>query len=324
MHLRRKLLATLFASAVGAFAAPAGAAIGGSVGTAAASTAYPNPAYGNRYYMADSSGAVWPLGGASDYGSLVGRPPARPVVGISVTPDGGGYWLVGSDGGVFTFGDARFYGSTGAVPLAKPIVAMAPTPDGKGYWLVASDGGIFAYGDARFYGSMSGSGRTVVQVVADPLGGGYWEVDHEGDVFPFGAAAKAPVPTVALLHQILGPGDVAMEWAMAQLGKPYAWGGTGPDSFDCSGLVMKAWAAAGVTIPRVAADQYDFGTLVPASDLRIGDLVFWASNPADPSTIGHVAMYIGGDHMVHAPYTGTVVQTDWVGGSGLVQLGSLP
>ncbi|MBV9659966.1 MAG: C40 family peptidase, partial [Acidimicrobiales bacterium] len=105
---------------------------------------------------------------------------------------------------------------------------------------------------------------------------------------------------------------------------PYQWGGTGPASFDCSGLVMRAWQAAGVNIPRVAADQYNFGTHVPISGLHIGDLVYWASDPSSPSTIEHVAMYIGGEHMVNAPYTGQVVRTDWIGGPGFVNLGSRP
>jgi cell wall-associated NlpC family hydrolase len=149
-------------------------------------------------------------------------------------------------------------------------------------------------------------------------------VTHDGDVYPFGSAAQRTIPTFALLHTIDGPGDTAMEWAMAQLGKPYQWGGAGPATFDCSGLVMRAWQAAGVNTPRVAADQYNFGTHVAISRLHIGDLVFWASNPGLPSTIEHVAMYIGGDHMVNAPFTGQVVRTDWIGGPGFVNLGSRP
>ncbi len=111
---------------------------------------------------------------------------------------------------------------------------------------------------------------------------------------------------------------------MAQIGKPYQWGGVGPQSFDCSGLVMESWLAAGVALPRVAADQYAAGTKVPMTGLVMGDLVYWASNPADPTTIEHVAMYIGGGHMVNAPYTGTVVRTDWIGGTGFVPLGTHP
>jgi cell wall-associated NlpC family hydrolase len=149
-------------------------------------------------------------------------------------------------------------------------------------------------------------------------------VTHAGDVYPFGSAGSHPVPVLGVFHTILGPADRAMEWAMAQIGKPYQWGGTGPASFDCSGLVMRAWQSVGVGIPRVAADQYGSGPRVPIAQLQVGDLVFWASNPADPTTIEHVAMYIGGHHMVEAPHTGAFVQTDWIGGTGFVPEGTRP
>ena len=61
----------------------------------------------------------------------------KPVVGMAVTPDGGGYWLVASDGGIFAYGDAGFYGSTGSLRLNKPVIGMVPTHDGLGYWLIA-------------------------------------------------------------------------------------------------------------------------------------------------------------------------------------------
>jgi cell wall-associated NlpC family hydrolase len=185
---------------------------------------------------------------------------------------------------------------------------------------------VFSFGDARFHGTLAQdpTPQVVASILPDARGTGYWEVTHDGDVYPFGSAQAVAVPTLAFFHTIQGPGDVAMEWAMAQLGKPYQWGGTGPAAFDCSGLVMKAWSAAGVAIPRVAADQYNFGTHVDIADLHIGDLVFWASNPAQLSSIEHVAMYIGGDHMVNAPYTGQVVRTDWIGGPGFVSLGDQP
>jgi cell wall-associated NlpC family hydrolase len=245
---------------------------------------------------------------------------------MASTASGRGYWLFAGDGGVFAYGDARFYGSTGAVRLARPIVGMASTSDGQGYWEVASDGGVFPFGTAQFAGSLGGhgAGETVEKLVPARHGSGYWEVASDGDIYPFGSAGNENVPTVAVLHEINGPGDVAVEWAMAQLGKPYLWGGAGPNAFDCSGLVMRAWEAAGVSIPRVAADQYNVGTHVAISQLRPGDLVFWADNPAQPATIHHVAMYLGGDHMVNAPYTGQVVRTDWIGGSGFVALGTRP
>jgi cell wall-associated NlpC family hydrolase len=94
----------------------------------------------------------------------------------------------------------------------------------------------------------------------------------------------------------------AIAFARAQLGKPYVWGATGPNSYDCSGLTQASWAAAGVSIPRVASAQYSYGTKVSSSDLQPGDLVFFYSG------ISHVGLYIGNGQMIHAPHTGSVVQ----------------
>jgi hypothetical protein len=130
---------------------------------------------------------------------------------------------------------------------------------------------------------------------------------------------------LGLLHTAEGPGDVAMDYAMARIGLPYLWVGTGPAAYDCSRLVMQAWeAATGANPPRVATDQYTYGTKVNTAALIDGELVYWASNPPDPTTIEHVAMYIGGGHTVNAPYTGAEIRTDWIGGTGFVALGTRP
>jgi peptidoglycan DL-endopeptidase CwlO len=121
-----------------------------------------------------------------------------------------------------------------------------------------------------------------------------------------------------------GRGAVAVAWALAQLGKPYVWGATGPDAFDCSGLTLRAWQAAGVTLPRVAADQYGAGPHVPAADAHPGDLVFFADDPADPATIVHVGIAVGSGRMVDAPFTGAVVRIDPASGAGLVPLATRP
>lgn len=95
----------------------------------------------------------------------------------------------------------------------------------------------------------------------------------------------------------------AIAAARAQLGKPYSWGASGPNSFDCSGLTAWAWRAAGVSLPHNAAAQQGFGRSVSRSDLQPGDLVFFGS-PAY-----HVGIYIGDGLMIHAPTTGDVVKT---------------
>ncbi len=104
---------------------------------------------------------------------------------------------------------------------------------------------------------------------------------------------------------------------MRWLGTPYSWGGGGTegpsygtaqgagiDGFDCSGLTQYAWAQAGVTLPRVAADQYNAGPHIPRDQLQPGDLLFFAKDPDNPATIHHVALYVGDGQMIHAPHTG--------------------
>jgi cell wall-associated NlpC family hydrolase len=105
-------------------------------------------------------------------------------------------------------------------------------------------------------------------------------------------------------------GDIAANWALTQLGKPYQWGAAGPDTYDCSGLTMEAWAHAGVQLLHYTGYQWEEGPHVPLTDLQRGDLLFFATNTADPSTIHHVGIYIGNGMMVDAPFTGAFVRID--------------
>ena len=93
-----------------------------------------------------------------------------------------------------------------------------------------------------------------------------------------------------------------MQTAEDQLGKPYVYAGSGPDVFDCSGLTMYAWAAAGVSLPHNALAQYDSLPHVSIDQLEPGDLVFFG----DP--IHHVGMFVGNGTMIEAPYTGVDVR----------------
>jgi cell wall-associated NlpC family hydrolase len=105
-------------------------------------------------------------------------------------------------------------------------------------------------------------------------------------------------------------GDIAANWALSQIGKPYLWGGAGPDSYDCSGLTMMAWARVGVQLLHYTGYQWEEGPHVPLNQLQRGDLLFYATNTSDPSTIHHVAIYIGNGMMVNAPFTGAFVRID--------------
>lgn len=95
-------------------------------------------------------------------------------------------------------------------------------------------------------------------------------------------------------------GVAAVAWAKQQLGLPYGWGAAGPNAFDCSGLTMMAWSSQGVNITRTSRSQYQQVKKIQYSEMRPGDLVFYADNTSDPSTIRHVAMYIGGGQIIEA------------------------
>jgi peptidoglycan DL-endopeptidase CwlO len=96
--------------------------------------------------------------------------------------------------------------------------------------------------------------------------------------------------------------------AESRRGLPYVWGAAGPDSFDCSGLVQWTFAQAGISMPRVAADQARAGVAVPVSQLQPGDLLFYHTDPTDPGYISHVAIYLGNGWMIQAPQPGMDVQ----------------
>jgi cell wall-associated NlpC family hydrolase len=96
--------------------------------------------------------------------------------------------------------------------------------------------------------------------------------------------------------------------AVSRVGMPYVWGGAGPKDFDCSGLVQWSFAQAGLVMPRVADDQALTGPRVPLSRLEPGDLLFYHTDPSDPTYISHVAIYLGRGMMIQAPEPGMDVQ----------------
>jgi cell wall-associated NlpC family hydrolase len=118
-------------------------------------------------------------------------------------------------------------------------------------------------------------------------------------------AAEAAAPTAASPAYggpASGAAAVAVRFAYAQLGKPYVYGGAGPDSYDCSGLTMRAWGAAGVALAHNAAEQQASVSAVSLSALEPGDLVFFGA-PAY-----HVAIYVGNGNIIQAPHTGADVE----------------
>jgi peptidoglycan DL-endopeptidase CwlO len=133
-----------------------------------------------------------------------------------------------------------------------------------------------------------------------------------GTPSPGGGGSPAPPAPPPTAPAPAGNAQAAVNFAYAQLGEPYVWGAAGPSSWDCSGLTMGAWAAAGVYLPHYSVAQYYASTPVSYSDLRPGDLIFWASDSSNPDTIFHVAMYIGNGQEIQAPHTGDVVKISGV------------
>jgi cell wall-associated NlpC family hydrolase len=123
-----------------------------------------------------------------------------------------------------------------------------------------------------------------------------------------------------------GVARTAIRFATAELGKPYVWGATGPNTYDCSGLILRSFQAAGIDLPRVSREQFDAGGHVPVRQAQAGDLLFYATDPNDPATIHHVMLYMGDGQMVEAPYSGESVRVRPVpwGYSELVPLATRP
>jgi peptidoglycan DL-endopeptidase CwlO len=120
----------------------------------------------------------------------------------------------------------------------------------------------------------------------------------------------APVTSTA---HASGTAATAISYAQQQIGKPYQWGGTGPDAFDCSGLAQAAWSAAGVSIPRTSEEQWAAGPQVPASQAVPGDLVFFAGSDGTATSPGHVGIVTGPGQMIDGYGSGTDVRSETYG-----------
>ncbi len=108
--------------------------------------------------------------------------------------------------------------------------------------------------------------------------------------------------------------QLAVRMALEQVGKPYVWAGAGPNDFDCSGLVMYAWDAAGVSLPHYSVAQFDDTARITKAELEPGDLVFY-NNGSGPQP-GHVTLYVGNGQVVAADYPGSDVRLEPMGYDG--------
>ena len=130
------------------------------------------------------------------------------------------------------------------------------------------------------------------------------EVTRPGGPSPVGIVPGTPAGGALTAAQL----TAALRAAESRRGLPYVWGAAGPSSFDCSGLVEWSFAQAGISMPRVAADQARTGLSVPVTRLQAGDLLFYHTDPTDPGYISHVAIYLGNGWMIQAPQPGMDVE----------------
>jgi cell wall-associated NlpC family hydrolase len=234
---------------------------------------------------ANSAGAAGPMqfGTGSAAGNTWGGAPIHPAIVKT-----GGYGIDGDHDGL-----VNVYDPGDAIPSAASFLQAHDGTSGI-------QGAIFAYNPSAQY-------------VTDVLN---WATRYARS----GAQAVAALGSPACQPGASGPlppgvAGKVIAYARAQIGKPYLFGATGPDAFDCSGLVMMAYRAAGVTIPRISQLQWSFGKQIPPSQVQPGDLVFFAGSDGTPAAPGHVGIVVNpaAHTMIDAYATGYGVEYDTYG-----------
>jgi peptidoglycan DL-endopeptidase CwlO len=193
-----------------------------------------------------------------------------------------------------TYGDGgNIMSPADAIPAAARLLAANGAP---GHLQQA----LFAYNHSSAY---------VTDILA-------WAARYTaGGAQAISAAGSALCQQAALGPLPAGATGKILAYAEAQLGKPYQYGATGPDAYDCSGLAMMAYRAAGITIPRTSQAQWAYGTQTPASQIQPGDLVFFAGSDGTPAAPGHVGIVLdpAAHTMIDAYATGYPVEEDTYG-----------
>jgi peptidoglycan DL-endopeptidase CwlO len=219
------------------------------------------------------------IGGAAGdvWGGLPVHPASEAVNGVATDEDGG------PSASVYDPADAI---AGAAKYLLEFQVATNPSA------------AIFAYNHLQSYV------QSVLYYAGAYAGGKYSVVSAD---MPSGSSAAGCATTGGGVPQVVAPNQAvatAIAYAEEQLGKPYQWGATGPDAFDCSGLVMMAYRAAGIDIARTSQVQWTTEQQIPASQVQPGDLVFFAGSDGTPTSPGHVGLVIGNGQMIEAYATG--------------------
>ena len=246
--------------------------------------------------VSNAFGAAGPMqigiGGASTnvWGGAATHPASEVVNGVATDEDGDGIASVYEPADAIA-GAAKYLVAHGA--QQNPAAA------------------IFAYNHASWYV------QEVLQWASTYAAGGFTIADTNQPANAEVAAAGGQSCTGnSQLASFVAPNEIvstAVSYAEEQLGKPYLFGGTGPDAFDCSGLVMMAYRAAGVNIARTSQAQFATLPKVPASKVVLGDLVFFAGSDGTTAEPGHVGLVISKNTMIEAYATGFPVRISTFG-----------
>ncbi|MHA7134222.1 NlpC/P60 family protein [Oerskovia turbata] len=254
---------------------------------------------GNFVLYRDHSTPVWSTG-TKYYPSRLAAPGLMRPGDHLMSPNGAYDLVLQTDGNLVLYGPAGWTWQSGT---------RGSTPDRLE---VQADGNLVMYGP---------NNSVIWQTFTPGRGAGFMQVQDDGNFVLYTNAAvptwqtftypgyQPPVTPTPPAPSLPSKAQAAINYATAQLGKPYQWQGSGPGSFDCSGLTMRAWQAAGVPIVHQSAGQYrTLNNKVPFSQRQPGDLIFWSNNTNDSSQIYHVALYIGNGKIIEAPYTGKNVR----------------
>ncbi len=228
------------------------------------------------------------IGGAATnvWGGLPVHPASEVVNGIATDEDGGP--------------DASVYDPADAIAGAAKYLLAAGVQTNP-------SAAIFAYNHLQSYV------QTVLYYAGAYAGGNFSVVSAQMPSSSTVAGCATSAGDVADVNPPTQAVATAIAYAEQQIGKPYLWGGTGPDAFDCSGLVMMAYRAAGIDIARTSEAQWATEPHVPASQVQPGDLVFFAGSDGTVTSPGHVALVIGNGKMIEAYATGFPIRVSTYG-----------
>ena len=222
-------------------------------------------------------------GSGNEWGGAPIHPASQKVSGVATDGDGDGI--------------ANVYDPADAIAGAAKFLVQAGVQTNV-------PGAIFSYNHSQAYV------QEVENYAATYASGGFSVTAATGGVANTTASCVQTAGTViggttAVPNQTV---STAIGYAEQQIGKPYLWGATGPDSFDCSGLVMMAYQTAGVMIPRTSQAQWAWGPRIQPNQVEPGDLVFFAGSDGTPANPGHVGLVVGGGKMIEAYATGTNIR----------------